>query len=176
MSVGQVSCLRQSRYSDDGENGSVNLWNLASTRSGCTFVAHIGDGNREIEPFPVREGVPTPRMSVPFTPVLPLVCGTERWSLIENESCCTETDEGENGEKSENPVNEDIHTTQRLGVTTKLGEESAGVRHKIWFRLWQFLLFDGFFDEACPYLFDRFAGRNVMNGNDKKRYGCEEWG
>jgi hypothetical protein len=159
MSVSQVSGPRPGGDSNDRENGSVNLWNLESTRSRCGLVAHIGDRNREIKPFPVREGVPTTMVPVLFTPVFPPGCGVESRSLVENESCRTETDEGENGEKAENPVDEDIHTAKRLHVVTKLGKESVGVRRKVWFR---WLLLDGILGEACPYLFDGFPSRNVV--------------
>lgn len=130
------------------------------------MVAHIGDRNCEIKPFPVREGVPATMVLVLFTPVFPPGCDVERRSLVENESRCTETDEGEDGEKSENPANEYMHTTERLHVVTNLGEESVGVRCNIWF--WWPPLFNGIFGEACPQIFDKFAGRDVVNGNDKK--------
>ena len=131
MGVGQVSSPWPSRDSNDGENGSVNLWNLASTRSGCTLATHIGDRNREIKPLPVRESVPTAIMPVLFTPMFAPVRGMRRRWLVENKSCCAETNEGENGEKAENPVGQDIHTAQRHCVVTKLGEESAGIHYNI---------------------------------------------
>lgn len=56
----------------------------------------------------------------------------------------------------------------------KLGEESVGIRYDIWFRC--LVLLDGIPGEACPCLFDKLAGRDVVNGNDKERYQCEEWG
>jgi len=174
MGVDKVSGPRPGRDSDDRKNSSVNLRNLASTRDGCTLVAHIGDRNCEIKPFPVREGVPTTMVFVLFTPVFPPGCDVVRRSLVENEGCCTETDEGEDGEKSEDPANKYIHTAERLRVVTNLGDESGGIRYNIWF--WWPLLLNGSFGEACPYLFDRFAGRDVVIGNDKKRCCCEEWG
>jgi len=97
----------------------------------------------------------------------------DRRSLFENESRRTETDKNENGEKAENPVNEDVHTPKRLCVVTKLGEESVGVRYDDWFQ--RLFLPDGIIGEVCPCPFDRFAGRDVVNGNDKERYCCEEW-
>lgn len=69
-----------------------------------------------------------------FTPMLSSVCDMGRRSLIENESCCTETNESENGEKAENSVDKDIYTAKGLCVTVKLDEETAGVRYNIWFR------------------------------------------
>ena len=97
------------------------------------MIAHIGDRNREIEPFRIREDVPTAMLFVLFTPVLAFICGMGRGRLVlfKNESHCTENDKGENGEETENPVGEDIHTTKRLRMVTKFGEESVGVRYNI---------------------------------------------
>jgi hypothetical protein len=136
------------------------------------LIAHIGDRNREIKPFRVREDVPTAMLFVLFAPVLAFICGMGRGRLVlfENESRCTENDEGENGEKTENPVGEDIHTTKRLRMVTKFGEESVGVCYNIWFR---WLLFDGI--PTCPYRFDELAGTDVVESNDEERYCCEEW-
>ena len=176
MNVGCISRPRPGRDSDDGENSSVYLWNLASAGSDSNFIAHKGDRNREIKPFPVREGVSTTMVLVFLTPVFSLACGIGRWSLIwviENESCGVETNEGENGEKAENPVNEDIQTTKRVSVVTKLGKKTVGVRHDVWFRR---LLFDRILGQACPRLFDEFAGGDVVDDNDKKRYCCKDWG
>lgn len=97
------------------------------------MVAHIGDGDCEIKPFPVREGVPTTMVLVLFTPMFSPVCGMDRWNLIEDECCCTETNEGEDREETENPEDEDIYTAERPCVVTKLSEETVGVRYNIWF-------------------------------------------
>lgn len=134
MSVGQVSGLRPGGDSNDRENSSVNLWGSANTRSGCTLIAHIGDRNSEIKPFQVCEGVPTTVLLVLFTPMLSPVCSMDGGSLVENESCCIETDESEDGEKAENSVDEDIYTAKRLCVMTKLSGETAGVHHNIRFQ------------------------------------------
>ena len=112
MSVGQVSRPRPGGDSDDRESSSVNLWGSVSSRNGRTLVAHICDRNREIKPFPVREGASATILLVLFTPVLSPSCSVGGWSLIENESCCTETDESENREKAENPVDEDIYAAK----------------------------------------------------------------
>ena len=134
MSVGQVSGPRPRGDSDNGENGSVNLWDLASTRSGRMLVAHVGHRDREIKPFCGREGVPPTTVPVPFTPVFPLGRGVDRKILVDDESCSAEADEGENGEEAENPVGEDVYTAKRLCVVTKLSEEPIGVRYNIRFR------------------------------------------
>ena len=134
MSVGQVGSPRLGGDSNDRENGSINLWGSASTRSGRTLVAHIGDRNRKIKPFPVCENVATTIVLVLLTPVLSPVCDMGGRSLVEDESCCTETDEDENREKAENSVDEDIYTAKRLCVMTELSEETTGVHHNIWFR------------------------------------------
>lgn len=57
-----------------------------------------------------------------------------RWGLVENESSRAETDEGENREKAENPVGEDVHATEGLCVVTKVGEESVAFPCSDWFR------------------------------------------
>ena len=98
------------------------------------LVAHIGDRNCEIKPFPVREGVPTTMVLVLFTPMFSPVCGVDRWSLIEDECCRTETNESENGEEAKNSVDEDIYTPERHCVITKLGEETVGIRDNMRFR------------------------------------------
>lgn len=134
MSVGQVGRLRPGGDSNDRENSSINLWGSAGTRSGRTLVAHIGDRNPKIKPFPVREGVPTAIVSVLFAPMLSPGCSMGGRSLVEDENCCTETYEGENGEKTENSVDEDIYTAERLCVMTEFGEETAGVHHNVWLR------------------------------------------
>lgn len=97
-----------------------------------------------------------------------------RRRFVKNESRCTETNEGEDGEEAENPVGEDIYTAKRLCVITKLDKESAGVRCNVWFR-WLVLL-DGILGGACPCLFGEFTGRRVMDSNDKERCYCEERG
>lgn len=51
VSVGKVSSPGPGGDSEDRENGSVNLWDLASARSVCTLSAHIGHRDREIKPF-----------------------------------------------------------------------------------------------------------------------------
>ena len=112
MSVGQVSSSRQGGDSDNGEKCSVNLWDLASTRSGGTLVAHIGYRDRKIKPFRGREGVPPTVVPVLFTPVFTPGCGVGRRGLVDDESCCTEADEGENGKEAENPVCENVYTTK----------------------------------------------------------------
>ena len=134
MSVSQVSGLRLGGDSNDRENSSVNLWGSANTKSGRTLIAHIGDRNSEIKPFQVCESVPTTVLPVLFTPMLSPVCSMDGGSLVENESCCIEADESENGEKAENSVDEDIYTAKGLCVMTKLSEETAGAHHNIQFR------------------------------------------
>ena len=86
-------------------------------------------------------------MPVPFAPVFPLGRGVDRKSLVDDESCSAEADEGENGEEAENPVGEDVYTAKRLCVVTKLSEEPIGVRYNIRFR-WFLLLLDGILSEA----------------------------
>ena len=109
-----------------------------------------------------------------FTPVLTRGFGVGRRSLFDDESCHTETDKGKDGEKSEDPVCEDIYTTERLRVAAKVCEEPAGVRYDILFR-W-FLLLDGVLSEVCPCPSCEFPGRNVVSDNNKERYCCEERG
>jgi hypothetical protein len=43
VGVGQVGGPRPGRDSDDREDGSIDLLNLADARTGYTLVAHIGD-------------------------------------------------------------------------------------------------------------------------------------
>jgi len=174
MGIGQVSGPRPGGNGDNGEKCRVNLWGLAGTRGSCTLVTHKGDRNHEIKPFRGREGVPPTIVPVLFTPVFPPSRGVGRRSLVDNEGRCTETDEGKNCKKTEDPVGEDICTTKRLGVVAKLCEESVGVRCNIRFR-W-FLLLDGILSKACPYLSDGFPSRDVVSGNDKERCRCEERG
>ena len=174
MSVGQVRSPGPGGDSDDGEKGRVNLGNLASTRAGRTLVAHICHRGREIKPFRGREGVSPTIVPVFFAPVFPPGCGAGGWGLVDDESCCAETDEGENGEKAENPVGEDVYTTKGLRVVAKVGEEPDGVRWDIRFR--RFLLLDGILGEACPYLSGECPSRDVVYGNDKERCCCEDRG
>lgn len=173
MSVGKVSGPRPGGDSNDGEDGSVYLWGLARARNDRMLAAHIGDRNREVKPFRVREGAPTTRMLMLFTPVFPPGCGVGSRRLVKNESCCTETDEGENGEEPENPADEDIYTTKGLRVVTNLGEESVAVYYGIWIRR-LFLLLDRVLSETCPCLFDECASRDVVSYDGKERYCCEE--
>lgn len=139
------------------------------------LLAHIADRNREIQPFRGREGVSAAVVPVLFTPVFTPGCYMDRRDVVDNESCRTETDEGENREKAENPVGEDIYTTERLGVVTKLGEEPIGNSRRILF-WWLLLLLEGILGEACPYFSGEFPSRDVVNGDGKERYYCEERG
>ena len=173
VSVCQVSGLLPGRDGYNGEDSSVDLWNLRRAGSDCMLEAHIGDRNCEIKPFPVCKGASTTRVLVLFTPVFSFTRGIGRRSFIrfiENESCGVETDEGENGYKAENPINEDFQTAERVCVVTKLGKETVRVRPGVRFR---WLLLDRILGQVCQNLFDKFAGRDVMNSNNEKRYCCK---
>lgn len=75
MGISQVSGPRPGRDGDNGENSSVDLLSLARAGSCRMLVAHIGDRNGEIKPFPVRESVVAATMLVLFTPIFPIVYG-----------------------------------------------------------------------------------------------------
>lgn len=57
-------------------------------------------------------------------------------------------------------------------MVTKLGKETVGVRHNIWFR---WFLLDRILSEMRPQLLGELAGRDVMDGDDKKGYCRKDW-
>lgn len=55
-------------------------------------------------------------------------------------------------------------------MMTKLGKETVGVSHVVWFRL---LFLERILGEVRPHLLYGFEGRDVLKSDEQDRYSCE---